>query len=306
MNSLTSLKQAFPSQVNKPSYIQRMYEEHHYKLFEYQELLKNTNVKSIEINNDEIVITTKDRGLRLVLVKLDRRIATVAMLNFDDYEKEETNMIHKLVRNGDTILDIGANIGWHSLNLALAKRDCQIHAFEPIPTTFSYLVRNIELNAISNISIHNFGFSDKQGEFDFYYYPEGSGNASLANLSGRDSVIKIPCKLSTVDDYVQQVNLKVDFIKCDVEGAELFVFKGGAEMIKRDKPIVFSEILRKWSANFNYDANAIFQLFFDFGYSAYTINRGMLKPFREMDENTVDTNFILIHETRLDSLSLIE
>lgn len=305
MNSIASLKQAFPSQVDKQSYIQRMYEEHHCKLFEYQELIKSTNIKSIEITNNEVIVTTKDRGLRLVMVKHDRRIAPIAMLNFDDYEKEETDMIHKLVKNGDTILDIGANVGWHSLNLALAHRDCRIHAFEPIPTTYEHLVRNAQLNTVSNIITHNYGFSDNNGEFDFYFYPEGSGNASLANLSGRDSVTTISCKLSTIDSFMQEAKLQVDFIKCDVEGAELLVFKGGLETIRRDKPIVFSEILRKWSAGFDYDPNEIFTLFFDLGYRAYTINSCMLEPFYRMDDNTVHTNFLFIHDSKLGFLDIV-
>lgn len=305
MMSLGDLKNSFPSEIDKPAFIKKMYEEHHSQLFDYQQLIKNTNVKSIEINDSEVIITTKDRGLRLAMVKFDRRIAPVAMLNFDDYEKEETDMIHRLIKNGDTVIDIGANIGWHSLNLAVAKRDCIIHAFEPVPATYKHLLRNLELNSIDNVRTHNFGFSDKIGKFDFYYYPEGSGNASLANLSGSDTVTKVICKLSMLDTYVHDNNIHIDFMKCDVEGAELLVFKGGIEAIKRDKPIVFAEILRKWSASFDYDPNEIFQLFFRIGYSAYTIDKLNLKPFFQMDEKTVNTNFIFIHESRLCELSLM-
>jgi len=305
MSSLNSLRTSFPSDINKAAFIQRMYEECHSQLFEYQDLIKKTNVKSIEINNKEIIVTTKDRGVRLAMVKLDRRIAPVAMLNFDDYERDETEMINKLVKDGDTVIDIGANVGWHSLNLALAKRNCKIYAFEPIPATYNHLLRNLELNAIDNVKSYNYGFSDKIGEFDFYYYPEGSGNASLANLSGRDSVTKINCKLSTLDCFISESNLQINFIKCDVEGAELLVFKGGIETLKKDKPIIFSEILRKWSAGFDYDANEIFRLFFQIGYKAYTIDGLFLKPFYQMDETTVNTNFIFIHESRLDELSIL-
>jgi FkbM family methyltransferase len=306
MTSLYSLRESFPSEIDKPTFIKRMYEEHHGHLFEYQQLIKKTNIKSIEINNDEVIVTTKDRGLRLVMVKLDRRIAPVAMLNFDDYEREETNMIHRLVRNGDTVVDVGSNIGWHSLNLAIANRDCKIYAFEPIPATYKNLLRNLQLNSISNVRSYNYGLSDSVGEFDFYYYPEGSGNASLANLSGRDTVTKINCKLSTLDVFAKESNIQVDFIKCDVEGAELLVFRGGLEVIKKDKPIVFSEILRKWSAGFDYNPNEIFRLFFEIGYGAYVIDGFELKPFYQMDETTESTNFIFIHESRLSELSVLK
>ena len=89
--------------------------------------------------------------------------------------------------------------------------------------------------------------------------------------------------------------MTVDFIKCDVEGAELLVFKGGLNTIKRDKPIIFSEILRKWSAMFNYDPNEIFDLFKSEGYLAFTVNTNVLLPFCRMDESTVETNFFFLH-----------
>ena len=305
MNTIASLRQAFPSQVDKPTYIQRMYEEHHCRLFDYQELIRHTNVRSIEISADNIVVTTKDRGLKFAMVKLDRRIAPIAMLNFNDYEKDETNMIHRLIKDGDSVLDIGANIGWHSLNLAVSKRNTQIYAFEPIPSTFRCLLRNIELNSIENVQYYNFGFSDEPGEFNFYYYPEGSGNASLANLSRRDSVSQVTCNLSTVDTFVQENKLCVDFIKCDVEGAELLVFKGAKNTITKFKPIIFSEILRKWSKELGYNANDIFSFFYDIGYKSYTIEGAKLLPFEYMNEDTIATNFFFIHPHNDDALRLI-
>ena len=62
----------------------------------------------------------------------------------------------------------------------------------------------------------------------------------------------------------------VDFLKCDVEGAELKVFQGGLATITSDKPIVFSEILRKWSRKLGYNPNEIFSFFYDLQYRAFT------------------------------------
>jgi FkbM family methyltransferase len=88
-------------------------------------------------------------------------------------------------------------------------------------------------------SIQAAWFSSKAGESSFYYYLEGSGNASSANLTGRTDVKCVQCKVRTLDDYNAGNGARVDFVKCDVEGAELLVFQGGIETIKRDKPIVF-------------------------------------------------------------------
>ena len=173
-----------------------------------------------------------------------------------------------------------------------------VHSFEPIPKTYQSLTTNIDLNSLSNISTHNFGFSDKGGEFDFYYYPEGSGNASSANVTGRSDTEVVKCKVKTLDEYVNESNEQIDFIKCDVEGAELLVFKGGMDAIKNSKPIVFSEILRKWSEKFNYNPNEIFELFHKLGYLSFTVNGGFLERFYKMDESTQETNFFFLHQKK--------
>jgi hypothetical protein len=103
------------------------------------------------------------------------------------------------------------------------------------------------------------------------------------------------CQVRTLDSFTAETGTRVDFIKCDVEGAELLVFQGGIETIRRDKPVVLSEILRKWSAKFNYDPNEIFALFREIGYQVYTAHGGKLVEFGLMDENTIPTNYFFLH-----------
>ena len=133
---------------------------------------------------------------------------------------------------------------------------------------------------------------------EFYYYPEGSGNASLANLSENKGVKKITCQVKKLDDFINASSLGVDFIKCDVEGAELFVFQGGIETIKNQKPMVFTELLRKWSAKFNYHPNEVIKLFKDTGYRCFTTKNGRLIEFFKMDDLTIETNFFFLHSEK--------
>ena len=124
------------------------------------------------------------------------------------------------------------------------------------------------------------------------------GNASSANLSNRDDVHTLKCKVQTLDEYISLKNTSVDFIKCDVEGAELLVFQGGIQTIARYKPIVFSEILRKWSSKFNYNPNQIFDYFKSQNYRAFITNGEKLKEFFVMDESTIETNFFFLHNEK--------
>jgi FkbM family methyltransferase len=293
-----TIKQFADKKIDKPEFIKLMYTEHHAHLFDYVNHLSETNIKAIEINDGGILMTSRDRGIKIACSENDYRIAPIETLNFFDYEKNESDMMERLISEGDNFFDIGANIGWYSINIASACRDAKIFSFEPIPKTYTQLNRNVQLNLLKNITTYNFGFSDRDDEFPFYCYSEGSGNASSANLTGRDDVEVVNCKVKTIDDFIVETSQHIDFIKCDVEGAELMVFRGGIKTISRDLPIIFSEILRKWTAKFNYNPNEIFNLFRGVGYDAYTVKDAALIRFGKMDESTTETNFFFLHSDK--------
>jgi len=299
MNSIRDTIARFQSeQLDKPLFINLMFEEHHAHLFDYADYLSATNIKKIEIEDGKVVMTSRDRGIKISCPQGDFRTAPIETLNFSNYEKNEFAMIDNLVSDDCTFFDIGANIGWYSINIAIERPSSKVFCFEPIPNTYKHLMNNLDLNSITNVVSNNFGFSNQAGEFTFYYYPEGSGNASAVNVTGRNDIETVQCKVRTLDDYTSETGLRVDFIKCDVEGAELLVFQGGQETIKRDLPIVFSEILRKWSAKFNYDPNKIFGLFRELGYKAFTVNGNVLSVIEKMDESTIETNFFFLHSVK--------
>ena len=157
------------------------------------------------------------------------------------------------------------------------------------------------MNSVSNVSAHNVGLSDTPGSLEFYYYAEGTGNASLANLSNRVDSVTLECPVDTLDNYVTRTGIKIDLIKCDVEGAELSVFKGAINTIASQKPIIFSEILRKWSKAFGYEPNEIFHLLRLEGYRVFTLSSGQypsINEFNLMDGNTIQTNFLFLHSVQ--------
>lgn len=283
--------------LSKPDYIDRMHELHA-ALFDYAEFIRRTDIARIEITDGLVVMTSREVGIKMVCDPADKRIAPIEILNFGHYERAEAEMILSLVEPGQTVLDVGANVGWYSLNIAKRFADVSVHAFEPIPQTFDYLRRNLRLNALPNVRPHNFGFSDREAELDFYFYPEGSGNASAANLSEGESVRQVTCRVRRLDDFVAETGLRVDFIKCDVEGAELFVYRGALECLKRDAPAIFTEMLRKWSAKFGYHPNEIIGLLAGVGYRCFVVRGGGLAEFAAMDDDTVETNFLFLHSDR--------
>ncbi len=283
--------------IPKQQYIEDMHRLHA-ALFDYVPFLRNTDIAEISITSEQIVMTIKESGIKIFCEPTDKRNIPIEILNLGAFEKDEFEMMKRLVREDFTVWDIGANVGWYSINLAKLFPQARLLAFEPIPSTYQQLLKNIALNQISNIKTYNFGFSNKADTLTFYFYPECSGNASSANLSGRDSVRTLSCPVKTVDAFAVESGYKVDFIKCDVEGAELFVFQGGIKTIEQQRPIIFTEMLRKWSAKFNYHPNQIIELLTKIGYRCFVLQGNKLIDFHLMDENTAETNFFFLHPSK--------
>ncbi len=143
MNILDTRTSYLNGEISKPDFIKKMYQLHHSKLFEYADYIKQTNIASIEILDNELVMTSRDRGVKVTCPLGDYRVAPIEGLNFLDYETTDSAMIMRLVSPDDCVVDIGANIGWYSMNLLYlsvrgifsefmrrVKRDSVIH---PVP-----------------------------------------------------------------------------------------------------------------------------------------------------------------------------
>ena len=286
------------NKINKAEYISKMYNKNHNILFDYSEFIKNKDIQKIEITDGSVIMTTRELGIKMICNRYDERDIPIEILNFEQYEKQDSDMIMKLVNDDDTVFDIGGNMGWYSISLSKTKHNLDIHTFEPIPNTYESLVTNSKLNGVK-FNIYNIGLSDKVQELTFYYYKECSGNASSAIMNNHKDNIEIKCQVSTIDDFFSEKNLtKLDFIKCDVEGAELLTFKGGYETIKKHQPIVFTEMLRKWSAKFNYHPNETLELFKSLGYRCFYTVGTTLKELKIMTDDTIETNFFFLHQTK--------
>ena len=282
-------------EITKAAFIDAMYQQHQ-SLFDYSAMLNEVDIASIEILPDGVLFTSKQDGIKLFCTKADKRTAPFEIMNFNEYESDDAGLLYKVINNGDTIFDIGANIGWYSIGLAKRNPLSAIHSFEPLPATFASLRKNVGLNGLNNISINNFGFSNEIKTLQFYTSPYTSVSNSAENISGDNEAILTECIVKTLDSYSFDRNIQVDLIKCDVEGAELFVYEGGLKTINQYKPVIFTEMLRKWAAKFNYHPNDIINLMKSKGYNCY-VNNGndKLQKIEEVTEATIQTNFFFLH-----------
>lgn len=198
------------------------------------------------------------------------------------YEKHETEMLKRLVHEGDTVFDIGANFGWYTTLFAkLVGEKGEVHAFEPVPKIFNELKYNVKLNNVKdNVFLNNLALGAEKGKaFINVFRKLPHGHASMSTL-GRKDYETFECDVLTLDQYISDNAIsKVDLIKCDVEGAEMMVLKGGSKLFMHKPPVVLIELKVDTANQFGYNPeDLLLQLL---KYNRYTffkiINRRKLK-----------------------------
>ncbi len=257
-------------------------------------LLRGTDVASVTVDDGGVVITSRSDGVKIKCDPLDKGIPPIVALNLHEYEKEDSNMLFQLVDDGMTFLDIGANLGWYGLHVAKKYPFSNVLAFEPIKRTFEFLSDNIRLNRLENMRVFQFGLFNKNEERNFYADPEILGAATTSSESSNCENTHL-CQVRELDGVMAELNSGADFIKIDVEGAELFVLQGGLKTIRNSKPIIFAEMLRKHAATFNYHPNDIIDLLAEENYRCFYSLNGRLVEFFRMDEQTTEKNFFFMH-----------
>jgi len=207
--------------------------------------------------------------------------------------------VKKIIKPNSTILDVGANFGYYSIILALElMKKCQIYAFEPCLPVFSRLVRNIMLNDLDScIKPLSIALSDKIGSGGALAFNQGNSGATFIDNSRNGDI-----QMTTVDKFCELNSgiSKVDFIKIDVEGFELFVLQGARQVILRDKPVVFLELNPFCLKRNRITANSLIELLLSYGYKLFISRRKKLIPFLSVNmpnENNY-VNLFAFNETK--------
>jgi FkbM family methyltransferase len=181
-----------------------------------------------------------------------------------EYEPAITNVISKIVRKDDICFDVGANIGWYTTLLqTLIGKHGSVHAFEPVPSSFRTLKANTALNKNTDkVILNEFALGDQEKEINIYNSATlPDGHASISKNENSDFEV-IPIKMKTADDYVETHNInEVNFIKLDIEGAELFMLQGANKLFRQSKPPIWIiEMALETSERLGYLPNDLIEL----------------------------------------------
>ena len=176
----------------------------------------------------------------------DRIALKLARRGFLGYEGETIRLFLPLVRQAQTVIDVGANTGLFALLAAKANPACRVWAFEPVPFIFDMLERNIRLNGLTNLQAVAAAVADATGETSFFVTHTRVGiptdSSSCAGFRSQVEEVRLPT--ITLDEFVERANLPpIDVLKIDAETTESQVIRGAVNMLREHRPLVICEVL---------------------------------------------------------------
>jgi len=125
------------------------------------------------------------------------------------------------VRNGWTVVDVGAGVGEFCIQVARRHPDCRIYAFEPGAEAFALLRENVDLNAVGNVRIFPRAVGARAGESVLYRPAGARARASTAPAAGRAGEAGTRVPTTTLGEIFRDLDIpRCDFLKMDCEGAE--------------------------------------------------------------------------------------
>jgi FkbM family methyltransferase len=235
------------------------------------------------------------RIARRLLAKTPRMYrAALRLLRRGSVEK---HLYLAIVQKGDVVMDIGANVGYFTMLFSDLTGDRgEVHAFEPVPSTFSLLAENIHRFPVyKNVYLNRVALGDKI-QTTTMLLPRGDhGQASLVRHSdgswkdGEHKIASIEIEMTRLDQYAQPLG-RIDFVKCDVEGAELLVLRGAQSTLRRCRPKIFLEIDERWVHSFGWTKTDVLRYLREIGYSCFYGVDSRLTP---LSEDTLRTGAVL-------------
>jgi FkbM family methyltransferase len=146
------------------------------------------------------------------------------------YEPGITALVKREVKEGDVVLDLGANVGYYTLLFAkLVGETGKVFAFEPDPRFFSLLKKNVEINGYKNVILEQKAVTNRTGMMRLFL-EEGTYTVHESE-GGRES---IEVESVSLDDYFSLFQKGIDFIKMDIEGSEGYAIDGMSGLLEKN------------------------------------------------------------------------
>ncbi len=219
-------------------------------------------------------------------------------LIYNEFERMERRFVERLLRPGMTVMDAGAHHGLYTL-LASKRvgRKGRVIAIEPSPRECERLEKHLHINRCSNTELLPCALGEDPGEADLYLVDGIQDWYNSLRPPAVDGPIRtVRVSVRRLDDVLSESGVsKVDFIKLDVEGAELSVLHGAMKLLEGEsRPAILAEVQDARTAAWGYAAREIIQFLVRMDYRWFVIAaKGALPPI-SCDQETYDANLVAL------------
>src|SRR3990170_708877 len=229
--------------------------------FLYQRL-KPVGIVLVDVQGSKMYMDSRDIGV------------VPFLLEWGFYEKYETALFKSVVKKGMVVVDIGANIGYYTLLAShLVGREGKVFAFEPDPSNYDLLLKNIEINACTNVVPVQKAISSKSGRIKLFLDKNNLGGHSLSEANvDKSSFIAVEAIL--LDDFFKNIDVKIDVVKMDVQGLEMHVLEGMTDTVNQNANLkIITEFWPIGLQNAGSSSIGFLQKLGDFGFVLYRIGQ---------------------------------
>lgn len=229
-----------------------------------------------------------------VLVRMNEFVGRTVFYT-GNLEKKVSWLCSRIVRSGDTVIDIGANVGVVTVLLSsLVGKKGKVFAFEPNPTLHDMFDRTMARNRITNVFLDKVALGDKEGNLSLCFRSDNVGAGSLVYRYDSAQTITVP--VTTLSARLRSERLKsIRLIKIDAEGFEPEILCGAMDILRSTRPDAVLFELNDPGASIS--DHPTIRIFRDAGYSFFSIPRSVVSMRVERfdpdrHENELSTNFL--------------
>lgn len=211
-------------------------------------------------------------------------------------ESYDIRAARALVPADGVALDAGANLGWWTLHLHRWVGPAgRVLAFEPDASERARLLRNVALNGAANVTVEGVAVSDRPGPVHLSPTYDGGTTRIVDDASAAGTSVDAV----TVDEVAERDGLaRVDFIKCDIEGAEVRFLAGARETLRRFRPILMVELFEPNLRQFGTSRAELVAGLREAGYTLHRSHRGHLREMRELPDPSILANVFALPASR--------
>jgi FkbM family methyltransferase len=191
------------------------------------------------------------------------------------FEASSIDQCARFIQPDSIVLDIGANIGVHTVQFAVLANRGKVISFEPARSTFARLLENV--GGIENVIPLNVALGETSGPSTFYIAQDDA--FSGLKDTGRKPILRLETVACYRGDEIVPALVRggrISLVKIDVEGLEVAVMRGMEQLLRAHRPVVFCEIFG--GANSNPDPQGTLEFCVSLGYQAFVLADDRLIP----------------------------